>query len=339
MTRTAALIATVMLLAVPVLGTVSTGAIGTDPVATTPSSVDGETTQLISQAANDPNASAVPPGAQFAGVLGVQQAELSGEIEERTYGQRVAAAASNRSKAAVVANQSELLQQRLDSLQEQRESLRAARRNGSIDQGTFAARMVTLNARSETLQRLANRTATTAQGLPAEALAAKGVNVTAIRTLQSEARTLTGPEVAAIARSIAGPNVGKPIGRPASAGPPGDGPRDAGPPDAAGNDSINTSRTEQSIQRATAQLQRTQAQLDRVENRIDDSDSEAAETLSRAEENLDTAEDLLEEAREALEDDDTERADELVQQALDRIETAREQITEANRQARGGGTN
>ncbi|MFB6211082.1 MAG: hypothetical protein ABEI76_06060 [Halobacteriales archaeon] len=337
MTRIAALIATVVFLAVPVLGGVAASAAGTGLGEHTsmPSPLDGRTAQLASQATNDSNASAVPPGAQFAGVLGVQQAELDGEVEARIFGQRVAAAASNRSKAAVVANQSQRLQQRLEALQAQRESLRAARQNGSIDQGTFAARMATLNARSETLQRLANRTATTARGLPAATLAAKGVNVTAIRTLQTKARTLTGPEVAAIARSIAGPSVGKPIGPPASAGPPGGGPPGGGPSDTADNASADQTGTEQSIQRAAAQLQRTQARYDRVENRIDD-DSEAAETLAQAQEHLNAAEDALDAAREALEEDNTDRADQLVQRALDRIETARQQINEANRQARGG---
>jgi hypothetical protein len=69
--------------------------------------------------------------------------------------------------------------------------------------------MAKLHAQSRTVQRLANRTANASAGLPAETLEAKGINATAVRTLQSEAENLTGPETAAVARSIAGGNAGE----------------------------------------------------------------------------------------------------------------------------------
>ncbi|MDY6779809.1 MAG: hypothetical protein SV760_04545, partial [Halobacteria archaeon] len=53
---------------------------------------------------------------------------------------------------------------------------------------------------------------TNATGLDRAAL--NGVNVTAIRMLKQKASNLTGPQVAAIARSIAGPPAGVPAGPP-----------------------------------------------------------------------------------------------------------------------------
>jgi hypothetical protein len=47
------------------------------------------------------------PGAQLAGVVGVQGAEVTGSVEQRSFGLQIAAARSNASKASVVANQSE----------------------------------------------------------------------------------------------------------------------------------------------------------------------------------------------------------------------------------------
>jgi hypothetical protein len=150
----------------------------------------------------------VEPGAQLSGVVGVQEAELNGDVEERAYGIRIAQANSSDAKAAVVAEQLNRSEQRVAELEERRAELEAARDNGSISNGQYRAQVAQLHAESQTVQRVNNQTNETASELPAETLEANGVNVTAIRTLSERASELSGPETASVARSIAGASVG-----------------------------------------------------------------------------------------------------------------------------------
>ncbi|MDS0282550.1 DUF7096 domain-containing protein [Haloarcula onubensis] len=152
----------------------------------------------------------VAPGAQLSGIVAVGEAELDGDIEERAYGIRVARANSSDARAAVVADQLDRTDERIATLEQRRQALDRARENGTLSEGEYRARVAALHAESRTAQRMVNRTNETASELPAETLAANGVDVTAIRTLSNRAANLTGPETAAIARSIAGEGVGQP---------------------------------------------------------------------------------------------------------------------------------
>lgn len=162
------------------------------------------------------------PGARLMGVAEVQGAEVEGEVEKRSFGLQVAAANSNASKASVVAQQTQNLESRLAELRDRRAELEAALENGTISESRYRAEIAGLAARISTLRELTNATSETAKGLPAEALAERGVNATAIERLRTSAANLSGPEVAEIARSIAGPPNGT-VGPPANAG--------GGPPD------------------------------------------------------------------------------------------------------------
>lgn len=153
------------------------------------------------------------PGERIAGVVGVQGATFGGEVDRRAFAHRLANATTNESKAAVLAAQYDTVRERQAALADRRAELTEAHRNGTLSDGAFKARMARLHAQSRTVQALANRTAAESAGLPAEALQAKGVNATAIRTLQADAANLTGPETAAVARRIAGPEAGgRPVG-------------------------------------------------------------------------------------------------------------------------------
>ncbi|GAA0265118.1 hypothetical protein [Halobacterium noricense] len=177
------------------------------------------------------NETETAPGAQLAGVVDVQGAEVEGEVEQRSFGLQVAAANSNASKASVVANHTQTLDQRLEALRERKQELEAARENGSISEGRYRAEMAGLAARVSTLQSMTNETAETARSLPEEALAERGVNVSALERLRTSASNLSGPEVAAIARNIAGVpgnnSTGPPFGN-GMAGPPVDTPATPG---------------------------------------------------------------------------------------------------------------
>lgn len=171
-----------------------------------------------------------PPGARLAGSIGAQQAEIGGEIDSRAFQNALDRAPSDTARARVVADRTDDITERLSQLEERREKLRQARRNGSISNGTYAAELTELAARSEATRELANRSRSAAAALPREIAREQGVNVTAISLLERRAANLTGPEVARIARSIAGPGVGRPlgVGPPSDVGPPGN--LSVGPP-------------------------------------------------------------------------------------------------------------
>jgi len=170
--------------------------------------------------------SSLAPGERLAGVVGVQQAELNGEVTARAFGRQVAAA-SNESKARIVGTAVENISERLAALAEEKRELQTARENGSIRTGQYRAQLAKIHTEQRALERLANETESVAAGLPRDTREANGVNVTAIRTLRTEARNLTGPETAAVARSITGRDVGNGVGPPENRGPDGD----RGPPE------------------------------------------------------------------------------------------------------------
>ncbi len=159
----------------------------------------------------------VAAGAALSGVVGVQEAEIAGEMESRTFGIQVAKANTADAKAAVVAEQHDASEERLTTLRNRQESLEDARENGSITEDQYVARAATLRTEANNLRRMSNETATVSESLPRETLEANGVNVTAIRTLRRDAANVTGPAVAAAARTIAGPRAGQSPNRAGSA--------------------------------------------------------------------------------------------------------------------------
>lgn len=171
--------------------------------------VAADTAQDATEQANESDNAAVDPGAQLAGVVDVQEAELEGDVEERTYGIQVAQANSNEARADVVGERLTAIEQRLGELERQTQDLDQARENGSMSEGEYRAKIAGVHARTQTVDRLANQSNETAQGLPADLLSERGIDANNIKTLRDRANQLSGPEVAEIARSIAGDNVGQ----------------------------------------------------------------------------------------------------------------------------------
>ncbi|WP_053772342.1 hypothetical protein [Halorubrum tropicale] len=170
------------------------------------------------------------PGEQLAGVVGVQGAEIEGEVESRAFAVGLREAAGNESRAAVVAERLNRTEARLAELEQRQEALRERRAAGELSQGEYAARMATTTARIETLSRGLNRSASAAAELPAAVRSEAGVDGDRLTALRERASALSGPEVAAIARGVAGDGVGGPVA--SGRGPPEDrGPEAGGPPD------------------------------------------------------------------------------------------------------------
>jgi hypothetical protein len=183
-------------------------------LAAVPATTMAQETETVTQQADE---NATPPGAQLAGVVSVQEAELDGEVQSRTFGVRVAQANTDNAKAAVVADQLNDSAERLAALQQRKQALNEARENGSMSEGEYRAKTAQLHAETKNVQRLTAETNETASQLPAKALERKGIDAAAIKTLSQRASELSGPKVAAIAEGIAGPNVGQQA-RPAGAG-------------------------------------------------------------------------------------------------------------------------
>lgn len=184
------------------------------------------------QLADEPGPNATAPGAMLAGVVDVQEAEVGGELAERSFGLRIARAESNSSRASVVAGEVGDLRERLTTLEQRRDRLEAAHENGSISEARYRAETAALVAQSRVLERQLGRTSTVAVALPAEALAERQIDVDEVERLRTGARNLSGPEVAAIARGVAGPTVGSELSSrgEGEAGPPVDLPESVGGP-------------------------------------------------------------------------------------------------------------
>lgn len=203
-------VALVALAMVPVAGLAATGDAGF-----------AQTTNESNETAD----AAVAPGERLNGVLGVQDAEIGAEVDSRAFGLEVARAASNGSRADVVADRLAAVEEQVAELEQRKERLDQARENGSLGEGAYRAEVAKVAAELEGAERLANQSANATERLPVELLEEKGIDAGAIQMLQDRANELGGQEVAEIARSIAGPDVGK---APGHAGPP-DGER--GPPE------------------------------------------------------------------------------------------------------------
>lgn len=270
------------------------------------------------------NASNVTPGERLTAVVGVGQAEFEGEIELRSYGIEYALAATNDSRADVVGERLVTIEQRLAELERERDELEAARENGSIGEGEYRARVTELSARTETVEQLADASEARAGELPAELLESKGINVTAIQTLRQNAENLTGPQVAEIARSIAGDDVGGAISR----GPPEDvgGPVDGVPsPDDRGEGDAQAA-----VDRAAQRVDAAEARLEQAEQRVGENASEnATEALARARAELESARSAVENARAALDAGDDDEAASLAEDALDHAEQAESHAQDA----------
>ena len=227
------LVAAVAVVAVPAAGLAPGGIGASQDSAGDATEVEANGTNAQAAANASENAS-IPPGSQLTGIVGVQKAEIEGEVATRSFDVALNRSGDNASKqAAVVARQVTDLESRLADLRERKAELDRARANDTITEGEYRARIAEVAARTSTVKRLANRTENATRDIPGETLRKSGVNATAIAKLKTGARNLSGPEVAEIARSVAGPGAGTGLGAnvtgppgnpglPVNAGPPGD---------------------------------------------------------------------------------------------------------------------
>lgn len=199
-----------------VLGGVSAGVYA--PPASSPTAASGSTADRITtiQAANTSDG----PGERLAGAIGVHAAELTGEVDQRAFGLRIARSSTNHTKANVVRGEIETLDGRLAELEQRQAALEAARANNTITEGRYRAEVAILTARAQTLQAHADATEAQLHRLPADVQTDRGLDSHRVRIIRRAAQNLTGPAAAEIAREIAGGGIGHPIHpRPSDRGP------------------------------------------------------------------------------------------------------------------------
>lgn len=206
MKRTASLLMVLVLVVGSFAAIPASGALASTPTGTAAS---GTQTTATSDGSTNESSASIAPGARFSGAVGVHGAELRGDVDARRFGIRIAKANTADAKAEIVAGQLNESQQRVEQLEQRLDELQQARQNGTISQGEYAVRAAQIHAKLNSVQHMANRSADVASGLPEETLRANGVNVSAIEQLRQRAANLSGPEVAVIARTIAGPNTGE----------------------------------------------------------------------------------------------------------------------------------
>lgn len=214
MIRTTSVAVTVVVVIGIAAGTPAIGSAGATPAATTVSP------QVLDH--HEENATgngSVAPGERLHAVVGARGAELDGELERRTFEVKLDHARTENATAAVVQSQFTSIQQRHRQLARQKQMLERAKKNGSIRPGKYQARITVLAVQVQTVTRLADTGEARATELPPGVRERKGISTDAFRRLRADAAALSGPEVAAIARSMAGPGVGQFSHGPSARGP------------------------------------------------------------------------------------------------------------------------
>ncbi|MFC6719186.1 hypothetical protein ACFQGT_02720 [Natrialbaceae archaeon GCM10025810] len=151
----------------------------------------------------------IEPGEQFSASVGVQDAEIDGDVSERTLGAKIANAETNETKAAVIEEDHEENEARLSELETRLEALNESREDDEISEGRYRAEVARTVAELRSIERRAAIAETTAAELPEDALAEGDVDVDSIRALRERAGERSGAENAEIARGIAGDDVGR----------------------------------------------------------------------------------------------------------------------------------
>lgn len=175
-------------------------AVAAVPVGAVPSMAAGVGAAAQEGGQNGTNANNASLGASISGFMQASAANAEGEVEDKMFSARFETAPEQR-RAAIVQGRVANLDDRLDRLREQRaELLNESDGEPSVATRAKAAR---LTARINALQEAINTTS--------EAADRAGVNVTRLNELQENASQLSGPEVAELARGLAGTARGPPL--------------------------------------------------------------------------------------------------------------------------------
>jgi len=155
-------------------------------------------------------------GAQITSFMQASAADVNGSVEAGVWQASVDQSAD---PASEIKDRAEVLERRLESIQNRSEMLAAQRSNGTLSKVEYVARASALRGRIGALRSAIEKTDRTASR--------RGVNVTELDRLRAQAANATSPEVAGLARNISDPAGGPPAG--VGNGPPDN--RSTGPPE------------------------------------------------------------------------------------------------------------
>ena len=147
------------------------------------------------------NGSVDSPGIGYAGIVGAQEAEVREEYDSRSFGERLAAASSNASRAAVIKEETNRIAARLEILETRKAELQ------EIDDDN-RAQVTSFVAQSRVLEQRLDRVQQAAETLPPALREEYGLTEQTFRTLRTQTEALTTPEMRALARDVAGDDVG-----------------------------------------------------------------------------------------------------------------------------------
>lgn len=240
----------------------------------------------------------VAPGERMMGAVGASNAELVADVDERAFGLAIAEAAADDDTDAILDLISDRIDRNVeavDALTDRLDSLQAQREQGELTHGQYQAQVAQLEIQRQSVERTSQMSVQATQGMPVDKLEERGINVTAIEKLQTQASELGGQEVRDIARSIAGPNVGN-----VSVGPPSLGDRVV----------IQVERAEtpeRTVERAANAVDRAEHVLERAQDRAEaNPERDVDDLLTSASNELAAAQELLIQAETALAADDPE---------------------------------
>ncbi len=169
--------------------------------------------------ASDTDGDSQPMGVEVSAFMQSSAADTTESVDEGMFEAEYRNAGEQR-RADVVADRTNRLEQKLESLKAEREALRE---NGDENSASYDARMASLAVRISNLERAINDTAVKAQET--------GVDTAKLERLRTDAANLSGPEIAAVATGLAGvePPRGPPEGTPGQQSGPQS--PDQGPPE------------------------------------------------------------------------------------------------------------
>lgn len=201
-------VALALLVAMPAAGLVATDAAANETI--------NETDEELNET-DTPNATA--PGEQLSGIMGMQKAELEGDIENRAFGLRLMMADSDEERADILSEQFHKHADRMETIEEQLAQLNESHNASEISPGQYRAQIAPMGPQLHSIESIANQSGQIASELPPHLLEERNISMEHIHELRQNASKMSGGEVAEMARGIGGPHAGH--GPPhTSGGPP-----------------------------------------------------------------------------------------------------------------------
>lgn len=153
-------------------------------------SVAGAAIGLPAATGNEPSGDNRTAGQRAVGVVGVQEASVSGAVERARFERDFGAAETDAARATTVGAYLNRSRGRLDAVERRYRRLETARDNGSMSDGEYEARIARLGMQAETVRRLSADLADAAAGLPADVRREYDVEPARIRRVETRAGEL-----------------------------------------------------------------------------------------------------------------------------------------------------